>query len=169
MSEVEYLRRLLDNRWTESITGRPNDAPKPMFVETTENLQKRLRTKDVCYITAPGTSTHTPKGFTEIGTIHQMQLDIRAKDRNTDANNVFEDPYKRLFDERDENNEAYRWPGVAGEAQRVIFDVYRGHKEFDLVTPPEVEDLSGQTGPNSARATISVELERISYPFDTST
>jgi hypothetical protein len=97
-----------------------------------------------------------------------MQIDIRAKQRNTDDANVFEDPYKRVFGVRDDNNEAHRWPGLAGETLRILMDRWRGDKEFDLVTPPEINDNSHQTGPNSARATIDVELERIAWDFDTS-
>lgn len=167
MSVVEYLDRLLEDRWRESISGRPYDVPKPTILETTEDLRRRLRTEDVVHITAPGTTVVDPKGFREIGITDDMQLAFRTQTRNT-PDGVHDDAFKRMFGTRDENNEAHRWPGLVGEAQRVILSVYRGHREFDKITPPRIDDLSDQTGPNQARAEIGVDLEQIAVDFDTS-
>lgn len=167
MSVVEFLDRLLEARWEKTISGRPNDVPQPTILETTENLQRRLRTEDVIHVTAPGTTTITPKGFVEVGIEDDMQLAFRAQTRNT-PDGVHDDAFKRMFGTRDANNEAYRWPGLVGEAQRVIMSVYRGHKEFDKITPPRIDDLSDQTGPNQARAEMGVDLEQIAVNFDTS-
>lgn len=172
MSEVEYLENLLDAGWTETVTGRPHDVPKPKFVTSTENLQQRLRRNDVVYITAAGPTNITPRGFEETEYVANMQIDIRAKRRNIDRDdlsNVFEDAYERMFGVRDNNNEGNRWPGLVGETLRILMDNWRGDKEFDLITPPEINDNSHQTGPNSARAVIDVELERVAWAFDTST
>lgn len=166
MSVVEFLQRLLEERWHESIAGRPNDVPRPAIIETTQDVKRRLNTEDVIHVTAPGTTRLEPKGFREIGLEDDMQLAFRAQRRDT-PDGVHDDPFKRMFGTRDGNNEAHRWPGIVGEAQRIVLSVYQGHKEFDKITPPRIDDLSDQTGPNEARAEMGVDTERISFAFDT--
>lgn len=166
MSATEYLKRLLENRWQESIDGRPYDVPQPAIVLNTRDIKRRLNTEDIIQVTAPGTTQITPKTFNEVDVTDKMTVEIRAMDRANVPDNVRDDPYKRVFGGRDQNNEAYRWSGISGEVLRILFSVYRGHKEFQKITPPTVDDLSDQTGPNHARAEIGVDLEQLASSTD---
>lgn len=166
MSAVEFVRRLLEARWEHSIDGRPHDVPQPAIIENTADVKRRLNTEDVMQISAPGSTQINPQTFREVEWTDEITVAVRAAERANAGQadhltGVHGDPYKRMFGTRDENNEAYRWPGITGEVLRILFSVYRGHKEFDKITPPTVDDLSDQTGPNNARAEITVDLEQI--------
>lgn len=174
MTVIQAIENLLQANWTSSISGRPLDVPKPDFSKEKEEAQERLRTKDVARVVDGGDEDHTPLGF---GWTHEniewvVTVELRTADRRVNDQQV-EGRY-RLYGERGAgslgDNESGRWPGLAGETQRIIFDNRKGFAEFDIVGHElRVQDQSDKTGVGHYRADVYIPLKNLASSIDTST
>lgn len=174
MTVIQAIENLLDNNWTASISGRPNDVPKPTFVRDKDKIQDRLNTKDVARVTSGGPTEHTPQGF---GWTHQtvdwvVVVELRSADRRLDG--TFTDGRLRMRGERGAGslsaNEAPRWGGLVGETKRVILDNRKGFEEFDLVGDAlRDEDQPDLGGAGYYRVDVFVPLTNLAESIDTST
>jgi hypothetical protein len=175
MTVIQAIENLLDsNEWTPSITGRPNDVPKPVFTKEKEDMKQTLRTRDVARVIDGGDEQHTPQG---LGWGHEriewvVTVELRTADRTVEGTSV--DGRHRLFGERGAgslgSNEVGRWTGLVGETQRILRDNRKGFAEFDIVGAElTVQDQSDLGGPGYYRADVLIPLTRVATEIDTST
>lgn len=161
MTAVQYVQEVLDANWTPSITGRPNDVPKPEMVRESQLGDRRMNLdhNDYLVISDGGISDISPQslGWTEEELTSRVTVDIRTSQSR-----------ERLWGERDGNNDGPRYGGLVGEAKRIIDTKRKGDKEFDLIIGFEANDLSGQMGGHIWRATFDIRLESRASTIDPS-
>lgn len=172
---LQYVKYVLadSGRWTKSISGRPNDVPKPAFTLEGDDTKLSLRTEDYIEIEDGGVTSITPQsvGWDEEKRQRVVSVDIRTATRRVQGTKT--DGRIRMYGERGGGtlnaNEAPRWGGVAGEASRVLHEVRDRDQEFDVVETFEARDLSGELNPGHYRVVLEVELTQQAYTIDTST
>ena len=173
MTEVEFIKNLLERDWETSITGRSTDVPEPTFVLEKGKREERLRTQDIGYITSGADLEESPQG---LGWNHQqvetaVLIQYRVAERNVDTG--YSDAYNRMFGKRTGNNgvgEPDRWDGIVGETRRVILDNRKRTAEWDRVgNGIIVSDLSDLGGVNYQRADVLIPMDIIAQQIDTST
>lgn len=173
MTAIQYVQYVLDANWETSISGRPNDVPKPPIDMEKSQSKIDLRTADHINVVDGGSLSIEPKslGWQEEGKEILVSIDIRSADRRVDGTKV--DGRYRMFGERGAGtlspNESPRWGGLVGEARRIISAKRTGDQEFDLVNGYEINDISEQSGHGHYRVVIEVRLEQIAATIDTST
>lgn len=152
MTAVQYIQKVLEDNWVESVSGRNSDVPTPTFErESAEALRRmNLDRNDYVLIMDGGISNIEPQsfGWVEEQTTARVTLDIRTAQSR-----------ERLWGQRSDDNSGTRWGGLVGEASRIIHDIRKGDEEFDLIIPYEANDLSGQMGGHIWRATLEIRLE----------
>lgn len=172
MSEVEFIKNLLERDWETSITGRDTDVPEPTFTLEKKERQKSLRTQDVGYVATGADTETTPQG---LGWTHQevetaVVIEYRAASRSTDVG--YDDAYNRLFGQRtgpDGVGEPDRWDGIVGETQRIINDNRKRTAEWNRVgNGIVVSDLADLGGTNYYRADVLVPMDIVAQELDTS-
>lgn len=174
MSEVAFVKNLLEARWEQSISGRPTDVPEPTFTLEKEKSNARIKRRDVGYVASGGDTNYTPQGF---GWTHQdidtlVAIEYRAADRATDIG--YDNAYHRIHGQRtgsDGLQEPDRWDGIAGETTRILLSVRKGIAEWDLVGADtlQIVDNVDTGGKNYYRADIVVGLRNVADVIDTST
>lgn len=157
MTVLQFAENLVDERWTVSIDGRPNDVPKPKII--LEGEQKRQRTsideRDEIVVEDGGTQEFTPKGigWTEEDVTFVVTFDLRTADSR-----------ERFFGYRQETSSdplgsGERYGGLAGEMKRILDTARKGEKEYDLVTAYQFNDLTSETGGSVWRGQYTVRFE----------
>ncbi|UIO98896.1 hypothetical protein Hbl1158_10155 [Halobaculum sp. CBA1158] len=170
MTATQYLLAYLDANWQTDITGRIQPVPKPSIEREHENTKRMLGTTDLLEV--GGTDTDYAAGgfyYSEEDADSSVVIELRTKNRRDDDTGDRIDGYERLWGVRDENNDEERWGGLVGECRRLLLEIRRGSKEWDIVTAPEAVDTSDNVGQGNFRADIRVELTSIANPIDTST
>jgi len=172
MTEVAYIKNLLEANWNTSVSGRSNDVPQPTFTLEKKDFKKQIRTADIGYVNTGADTEFTPLGFSwtheRIDTVVVIQY--RAGTRKVDTG--VEDGYKRLFGVRqgtDGLQAPDNWSGIVGETRRVVMNQRRGQSEWDLVgNDMRVADLSNLGGKNYWRADVFVPLRIHASSIDAS-
>lgn len=178
MSEVEFIRNLLERDWTPSITGRTTDVPQPTFTLEKSDREANLRSQDVGYVASGADTTYTPQG---LGWNHRqvetaVVVEYRVATRTTATG--YDDGYNRLYGERtgaDGVGAPDRWDGIVGETERVILDNRVRTAEWDRVGANSsgegitVRDLQDLGGANYYRADVLIPMDIIADQIDTST
>ena len=161
MTAVQAIEALLDTNWTESITGRSTDVPKPTFDLQQSNLKRSLRTRDSCNVEDGGDTDIEPLGigWTHEATTSRVSIDLRTADRSIDGIKV--NGRERLFGSRPGIASSDRYSGLSGEVKRILDTHRKGFAEFDLVVLSPFRDISGQTGQNHYRAVADVTLYQV--------
>lgn len=175
MTEVQYIKSLLEANWQQSITGRSNDVPQPTFTLEKQARDKRISAEDRGYVASGGDTEYTPQG---LGWTHErvdtvVVIEYRAANRNTDAG--VENGYERLYGQRtgtDGLQAPDRWAGITGETRRVLLDKRKGHAEWSLVGAGQgggirVDDTD-LGGKNYWRADVYVPLTQHADSIDPS-
>lgn len=172
MTEVEFVKNLLETNWETSITNRTTDVPEPTFTLEKQNRAENLRTQDVGYVDSGGDTETTPQGFNwtheQVDTV--VVIEYRTATRSTDVG--YDDGYNRLYGKRTGANglgEPDRWDGIVGETERVLKADRSGRAEWDLVAEGFRVDDTGLGGKNYWRADVFVPLTRHARNLDTST
>lgn len=172
MSEVEFLKNLLERDWEPTVTGRSTDVPQPFFTLEKSNREESLRSQDVGYITSGADTTRTYNG---LGATHDrietaVVIEYRVAARNVSTG--YTDPYHRLFGQRTGANgiqAADDWDGIIGETERVIRDAGTRIAEWDKfgieITVSDLTDIGGNA---YHRADVLVPMEDIAKLIDTS-
>lgn len=155
----QFIKSYLQNNWQTGRTGRNVDVPQPVFILEKDEVQERIRTNDVAHIVDGGTQDIKPVGIgwnsNRIET--RMKIDLRtAKKTGSDV-----DGRIRMFGERDNSNVAESYGGLVGEIFKLMLEIRKGTKEYDLVVPPLIDDISGMAPKNMYRAIVSVRLKQL--------
>lgn len=179
MSEVLFLKNLLERDWESSISNRSNDVPEPNLVLEKENRTERLRTQDVGYVASGADTNYTAQGLgwnsQEVETV--VVIEYRAATRST-GTGVLDNGYRRLFGDRtgpDGVGAPDRWAGIVGETLRIILDGRIRTAEWDRLgtdstgSPIRVADNTGLGGANYWRADVFVPMDIVADNIDTST
>jgi len=158
MTAVQAIEALLDTNWTESITNRSTDVPKPAFDIQQSNLKRSLRTRDSCYVKDGGDTDIDPAGigWMNENTTSRVSVDLRTADRTIDGVQV--DGRDRLLGSRSGIASSDRYAGLTGEVKRIIDTHRKGFAEFDLVVLTPFRDISDQTGQNHYRAVADITM-----------
>jgi len=178
MTEVLFVKNLLESKWQTSISGRDTDVPKPTFVLQKENFKKRLRSEDVAYVATGADTTYTPNG---VGWDHQtietaVVVQYRAATRST--NTGYDNGYKRLVGDRngpDGLQPADSHDGIIGETVRIVLDNRKRPQEWTRFgtdasgSPLRVQDLADIGGKNYFRVDVLIPAAILDNEIDTST
>lgn len=172
MTEVAFIKNLLEANWNKSITDRSNDVPEPTFTLEKEKRDQRIRNQDVGYVASGGDTETTPQGFNwtheRVDTV--VVIEYRAATRTTSVGH--DNGYKRLYGERTGANglgEPDRWAGIGGETERVVKDDRKGRSEWDIIAEDFRIDDTRLGGKNYWRADVYVPLRQNAKNLDTST
>lgn len=166
MTVVQYVKRKLERDWAEDIRGRVVNVPKPTFRFEKEDEQERLQYNDVAVIIDGGIQEIEPADvhYDSETIITLVNVRLKTADRNRPRiSQAIGSPGRvRMFGYRDEETlESERLGGLTGETRRIFQTVRRGSKEFDLITTPEVNDVSNQTGKNHYQAVVTGRFRQI--------
>lgn len=158
---LAYFETLLTNNWESSITDRIENVPEPQIHIAADVDVARVtqQVDDVIFVRDGGPQSLTPQsaGWNERKVESLVTIDIRTSvDR------------PRLEGVRDNNNEAERYGGLRGETQRILDEVRRGDKEYDLINGYEWNDLSEDMGYGFWRGTWEVRLTKVAVNIDPS-
>lgn len=173
MTEVAFIKNLLEANWSTSISNRSNDVPQPSFTLEKEERQQRLRSQDVGYVASGGDTEYALQGF---GATHErvdttIVIEYRAATRS--ASTGLDDGYDRLFGTRtgtDGLQAPDRWSGIVGETRRVLLADRKGRAEWDIIGDAiRVADNTDLGGTNYWRADVFVPLKNFADSIDTST
>lgn len=170
MTEVSFIKNLLESQWQQSVSGRTNDVPQPTFTLEKEDRADGLRTQDVGYVASGGDTEHLPLGF---GWTHEhadtvVVIEYRATSRNVDVG--VENGYQRLYGQRtgpDGLQEPDNHAGITGETKRVLQADRKGRAEWDLIGDPFRVDDTRLGGANYWRADVYVGLRNLAGSIDT--
>lgn len=173
MTAGETVRRLIQNNWQPYVPGRHQTLPEMrsdpdkgsgvIVVKNLDNLRERLQVHDVFQVRHTDRS-YTDKGFDEEGVIDEVQIDIRAANRDTTGDGIRNDSEIRALGVLGEDGEPEDLGGLEGETKRILNGVRRGHKQYDKVT----YDILGINIFNTdVRIVIQVELEIIARNVQT--
>ena len=165
MTVRQFIKNLLENNWTASASGRPNDVPQPEIVLEKTQVQNRLRNSDTIHVVTGGPESFDFQGFGAAAerADRLVTCDIRTAKRGDTPGLI------RMVGERDANNDRPRWGGLIGETRRIINTKRRGHKEFDRIHAEEATPVLEDGGKNYYRAAVQVRLEEYGAEIDTST
>jgi len=168
MTFLQAAEALLEEEWTETISGRARDVPKPEIVVEKEVTKDRLQTQDSARIIDGGDTAIDPRGF---GWTHeriepQITIELRTADRRVAGEKI--DGRIRLFGERDGLSEPDRHVGLAGETKRILDSVRKGFAEFDLVVTSPLRDMSSNEGTNIYRADVDLAFIQHASSIDPS-
>lgn len=174
MTEVKFIKNLLEAEWETSITSRATDVPQPTFTLEKKKSNSHIRNQDVGYITSGGDTNYTPLGF---GWTHQtvdtvVAIEYRAATRT--VANSYDDAYHRVHGKRTGANglgAPDRWDGIIGETTRILLADRTGRAEWDLLGADtfRVVDNVDTGGKNYYRADVIVGLTNLADEIDTST
>lgn len=158
---LQYFEAELDTRWEPSVTGRVNDVPQPQLALASDVDVQRLTQvhDDICFIRKGGAMQATPKSvnWAEKQKEYRVTLDFRTSTGRA-----------RLDGGRDANNDAERYGGLRGEAERILDAVRAGHKEFDWIDGYEWRPLSEDMGYGFWRGVWEVRLTELADTIDPS-
>lgn len=164
MTKLDFAEALIDSRWETSISGRPNDVPKPtIYREAPEDVRRTsLDEADELVIKDGGTVTYEPKsvGWVEEEVRTPVLYDIRT----TKGRTRYEG--ERQTSPGDPLGDAPRYGGLVGEVKRIIDTARKGEKEFDLVTASEFNNLTPEMGGQVWRGQYTVYLEQRAAQID---
>lgn len=177
MSEVAFVKNLLERDWETSISNRSTDVPQPTFTLEKANREERLRTQDVGYVASGADTEHTPQG---VGWTHEqietaVVIQYRAATRTTSTG--YDNGYHRLFGKRtgtDGVQAPDRHDGIVGETRRVILANRTRTAEWTRVgtdsagSPIRVTDLTDLGGTNYYRADVLIPMDQLATSIDTS-
>jgi len=168
---VTYLQaaEALLNQWSESITGRTTDVPKPKVVLEQSVSQNDLKTRDYARVVDGGDTTFEPRGF---GWTHErieanVTVELRSATRRLDGTRI--DGRHRMFGERPGLSEPDRYVGLAGETKRILDEYRKGFGEFDRVVASPIRDVSSNEGTNVYRADVDIAFIQNAESIDPST
>jgi len=166
MTAVQFIYQYLQNEWSRDVDGRIVEVPEPTVVFENEDTQERLQYDDVIRVIDGGIQTIEPADVhyesENVDTL--VSLDIRSTDKNRpNQHRAIGGPGRvRMFGFRDESTlEGEAMGGLTGETRRILQTIRRGTHEWDLVTTPEVNGISNQTGQGHYRAVLTLEMKEI--------
>lgn len=158
MTSLQYAHWLMDSNWTPSVSGRYQNVPKPQLVYQSSEERRRISTgdEDTLIIRDGGPISKEPQGlrWDSERKLSRVTLDLRTSGSAGSVNGR-----QRMFGVRDSSGVSEDYGGLTGEVERIIDEVRRGDKEYDLIKLSEINNLSGQTGTGMWRATAEVELD----------
>lgn len=158
-TSLAYLQTLLDENWEEDVSGRENTVPKPYILLASSKYESRVSQYDgdVIFVVDGGPQSLTPKGagWTHRGVESLVTIDCRTQQGRV-----------RLEGGRNDDNESESHGGLRGEALRIIDNVRKGDKEFDLIDGYEWNDLSEDMGFQFWRGTLEVRLTQVASEID---
>lgn len=156
---LQYFEAVLDARWEPAVTGRVTEVPQPTMALGSDEDTSRLPQggTDLLFIRKGGSLQSTPKsvGWSEKQKEYRVTLDFRTSEGRA-----------RLDGGRDANNDAERYGGLRGEAERILDEVRRGHKEFDWIDGYEWRPLSEEMGYGFWRGAWEVRLTELADTID---
>lgn len=160
-TDLDFLAFVLEERWEPAIDGRQVDVPEPKIVIATTQEETRVNTatNDVIFVRDGGPQTFAPRsaGYTAERIETPLTVDIRTAEGR-----------ERFVGIRNENNEAERYGGLYGETKRILETIRKGEAEYDLVVPPEWNDLSEDLGFGHWRGAWTVRLTQVANNIDPS-
>lgn len=170
MSEVEFIKNLLERDWQTSVTGRSTDVPQPTLTLEKDDRQDNLRSADVGYVASGADTSHTPEGLGWDSELVEtaVVIEYRATTRKTATG--YDDGYNRLFGARTGTDGVAApddWDGIIGETRRVLADNRKRTAEFRRVgtdstgQPIAVTDLKDLGGANYYRADVLVPMDYV--------
>lgn len=173
MTAGETFRNLIRDNWEPFAPGRRHSLPElrvdpdtgsgVIVQKNLDDLRNRLQVHDVIQVRHLGRS-YTDKGFDEEGVTDELQVDIRAADRDTDGDGVRDDSETRVLGALDRDDEPSVLGGLEGEVKRILNTVRRGHKHYDKVTH-DVLDIDIQN--TDVRVVMQIEAEVIARNVQT--
>lgn len=155
-SAVQAIAFLLQENWTETVSGRTNDVPEPEILTANEDSQKSLRTEGKIVVDRGGQADLEQLGFgaTHEGADTPAVIEIRAYDRRLAG--TFESGRDYLYGVRPNATTAPdRHSGLTGEVLRILKANRKGFGEFDRLQYGPEEDQSDVEGQGTYRADIT--------------
>jgi len=154
-AELEYLRTVIQNRWTESVGVRTNDVPYPgddrIYLDT-EERKIRHRAQSDLLVLEKGTRNNEPQGFGHTSRGETTTVTIKCKSSDSRA---------RVVGKRTGSNECDDYGGLSGEVQRILDEVRTGHKEFSTIQSTETFANHSLEESGVYREDVEVELDII--------
>lgn len=180
MTAVQFVENILEANWSEdgsthesddsalpTTFSREHDVPKPKVVRESSSKHRRMDVSRQDYAVLRDGGVTSIEGRSVGGTEQRMVSLVDIELRTTgEAGKV--PGRERLWGNRDDNNDAESFGGLAGETLRCIEEEDWRAKEFDLVHATEANDLSGQYGGAVWVGIVHVELDQRAvkrYPY----
>lgn len=151
----QLIESLLDDNWTEDVTGRDEPVPKPRIVQAGERKRMNLAEGDVVYIRDGGTAEREPAGlgWKEQNSVVRVTIDIRTTNDNGGRERLegFR-PSSSPYEKED-------YGGLVGETLRIL-DVYNTETaEYQIIEVEEVNDISEEQGFGRYRTEVTTRLK----------
>jgi hypothetical protein len=165
MTAIQYVEYVLDEDWTEGVSGRNNDVPKPELVVEAEKNKRSVDVydTDIIFVRDGGVANYEPRSF---GWAQEDQLSIVSLDIRTTGDMDIAGR-ERLWGERETRDTSPNYGGLVGEVKRIFDTIRKGDDcNYSMIRVTEANDLSGETGAGIWRATVQIELDARSVSID---
>jgi len=159
-NDLLYLKNILADRWQESVSGRQQDVPYPSddrIKVQDKDRKTRHRANSDLLVLSKGTETKEPKGF---GYTHRGRTATGTVQCKSSKGR------ERVFGTRDDNNDCEDYGGIAGEVERILDEVRKGHKEYDTLRAPEKTANSELEESGLWRCDVEFDLRIIAEVID---
>jgi|AntRauMinimDraft_2_1070382.scaffolds.fasta_scaffold01208_3 hypothetical protein len=165
--DLGYVKSTIEENWHESIDGRIQDVPKPKVYQESDPNRRRVKLNegDVIFVKDGGTTHTEPQSFNWVEERVDSRIDIDIRSTG-DGGNI--NGRTRMWGVRDDDGNSERYGGLVGEVKRIFHERRRGEAGYDVISLPEIHDLSGEMGARVWRTSIFVSLSIRAQTIDPS-